>query len=184
MQKNQKFPNFFFFFLIMGADSRVWGSVHGKRTTSITTNHPCLITSVELDSSWEGFSASEKIPRSGVGGVGSWIGNKAAELLWTGWFGSMGLRFSSSWNRCLTTSRAERNPSLTKLGGWGTHLVTTSVGILLTVFSWDLGNPVPMYNTCPPGGSVGQHRPITGSDSDPLWVEASLKMERTSILIW
>lgn len=52
----------------MGVDSSVWGSVHGKRTTSITTNHPCLITSVELDSSWEGFSASEKIPRSGVGG--------------------------------------------------------------------------------------------------------------------
>lgn len=39
-------------------------------TTSITTNHPCLITSVELDCSWEGFSASEKIPRSGVGGWG------------------------------------------------------------------------------------------------------------------
>lgn len=54
----------------MGVDSSVWGSVHGKRTTSITTNHPCLITSVELDSSWEGFSASEKIPRSGVGGGG------------------------------------------------------------------------------------------------------------------
>lgn len=64
-------------------------------TTSITTNHPCLITSVELDCSWDWFSASEKIPRSGVGGgwgLGrSWMGNKAIELLWMVWFGSMGL---------------------------------------------------------------------------------------------
>lgn len=37
-------------------------------TMSITPNYPCLITSVEPDRSWEGFSATEKIPWLGVGG--------------------------------------------------------------------------------------------------------------------
>ena len=49
---------------------------------SITPNYPCLITSVEPDGSWEGFSATEKIPWLEWEGV-SWMRNKAAELSWT-----------------------------------------------------------------------------------------------------
>lgn len=70
--QNKKFPKFFFFFfinIISSVGLRVWGSGHGQMTRSITTNHPCLITSVELDRSWEGFSASERIPRSEWGGI-------------------------------------------------------------------------------------------------------------------
>lgn len=122
---------FCFFLIISGVDLRVWGSIHGKRTTSITTNHPCLITSVELDRSWEGFSASEKIPWSGGWGV-SWIGNKAAELLWTVWFGSRGLCLSSSFSLKPPADNimGKGKPQFDqKLGGQGTHLVTTTVGI-------------------------------------------------------
>lgn len=58
-------------------------------------------------------------PAVRVGGGVSWMWNKAAELLWTVWFGSTGLRLSSSWNRGLTAPWAERNPSLTKAWGAG-----------------------------------------------------------------
>lgn len=47
-------------------------------TLSITPNYPCLITSVEPDRSWEGFSATENIPWEGM----SWMRNKAVELSW------------------------------------------------------------------------------------------------------
>lgn len=107
-----------YFNIISSVDLGVRESGHGKLTRSITTNHPCLMTSVELDCSWEGFSAFEKIPRSGVCVcVCGW--NKAAELLWTVWFGRTGLCLSCSWNHCLTASWAERNPSMTKAGGGG-----------------------------------------------------------------
>lgn len=61
-------------FLIISPDIMlcIWvyepgGSVNGSMTMSITPNYPCLITSVELDHSWEEFSATEKIPWLGVG---------------------------------------------------------------------------------------------------------------------
>lgn len=63
-------------------------------TTSITPNYPCLITSVESDCSWEGFSATEKIPWLGVGG-GVLDGEQSSQAVVEGRVGG-GLWVSSS----------------------------------------------------------------------------------------
>lgn len=117
--QNKKFPKIYLFIylflnIIGSVALGVWGLGHGKMTRSITTNHPCLITSAHE----KAFPPLRRSPGQSVvgggGGGGTWMGNKAVELLWTVWFGSTGLRRSSSWNHCLTASWAERNPSLTQ----------------------------------------------------------------------
>lgn len=93
--KTKSFRRFFFFFKYCIISSlRVWGSGHGKMTRSITTNHPCLITSVELDCSWEGFSASEKIPWSEWGG-GGYLGCGTKQQSSSGRYG-LGVRACAS----------------------------------------------------------------------------------------
>jgi len=70
---------------------RAWGSANGCLTMSTTPNYPCLIASVELNHSWEGFSTTEKIPWLGKGGGRlCWIRNKAVALSWP--IGLEGLR--------------------------------------------------------------------------------------------
>ena len=102
---------------------------------SITPNYPCLITSVEPDRSWEGFSATEKIPWLGVGGGclgwgtkpwscrGLWGSRTAGPLLFFLLLVPLTKRTRNHWaasqNRCLTTTWAKRNPSQTEEGRRG-----------------------------------------------------------------
>lgn len=102
---------------------------------SITPNYPCLITSVEPDRSWEGFSATEKIPWLGVGG-GVLDGEQSCRAVVDGGVGgTVGLLLfflllfpphkmnqeplDSFPNRCLTTTWAKRNPSQKEEGRRG-----------------------------------------------------------------
>lgn len=101
---------------------------------SITPNYPCLITSVEPARSWEGFSATEKILWLGVGG-GVLDGQQSCGAVVDGRVGgTVGLLLLPSSrpphkmnqellgsfpNRCLTTTRAKRNPSQTEEGRRG-----------------------------------------------------------------
>lgn len=80
------------------------GSVNGSMTMSITANYPCLITSVELDCSWEGFSATEKILRLRVGG-GVLDGEQSCRAVVDSRVG--GLRVSSSSSSFLSPSKNE-----------------------------------------------------------------------------
>lgn len=132
--KTKRFQRFFFFFFkyCIISSLRVWGSGHGKMTRSITTNHPCLITSVELDCSWEGFSASEKIPWSEWGAGGAILDAEQSSrapldgMVWE--YGPVPLFFLKPLPDSIMGR--EKPQSDKSLGGQGTHLVTTTVGIL------------------------------------------------------
>lgn len=140
-----------------------WGSVNGRMTISITPKYPCLITSIELDCTWEGFSATEKIPWLGVGG-GVLDGEQSCRAVVDGrvcgvWVCSSSSSFLfPSQNEPGTIGQLPKPPPDNNIGKkkkkkkWldrrgekeeESNLVATTVGILQTVLSWGLGNPTP-----------------------------------------
>lgn len=136
--QNKKFPKIYLFIylflnIIGSVALGVWGLGHGKMTRSITTNHPCLITSAHE----KAFPPLRRSPGQSVvggGGGGGYLdreqsgGTPLDGMVWE--YGPAPLFFLKPLPDSIMGR--EKPQSDTSLGGWGvggTHLVATTVGI-------------------------------------------------------